>query len=224
MSLPDQLLGQLARDIPGASRVFDSYHLDFCCAGKQSLQEAATAAHVNLEQVIAELETLRQRKADLEKDWSQAGTNELIEHIVNTFHFAHRELLPELIRLARRVERVHAAREHCPNGLADILHTLHQDLESHMLKEERVLFPMLGQRDNAQVAAPISTMRSEHRDHGETLHQIESLTNNMTLPAGACNSWRALYEGLMSFRKDLMTHIHLENNVLFERFASSPSI
>jgi len=41
------------------------------------------------------------------------------------------------------------------------------------------------------------------------------LTQQITPPANACNTWRALYSGLDEFVRDLMQHIHLENNVLF---------
>ena len=64
---------------------------------------------------------------------------------------------------------------------------------------------------------PISAMRHEHTQHGDILAAIDKLTNNITLPKGACNTWRALYLGLASFKEDFMNHIHLENNVLFER-------
>jgi len=43
------------------------------------------------------------------------------------------------------------------------------------------------------------------------------LTDNIRPPEGACTTWRALYAGLSEFRNDLMEHIHLENNLLFER-------
>jgi len=44
---------------------------------------------------------------------------------------------------------------------------------------------------------------------------LDSLTRHYNLPDGACNTWQALYKGLQTFRRDLMDHIHLENNVLF---------
>ena len=34
--------------------------------------------------------------------------------------------------------------------------------------------------------------------------------------SAACNTWRALYLGIGTFKQDLMAHIHLENNILFE--------
>jgi regulator of cell morphogenesis and NO signaling len=44
------------------------------------------------------------------------------------------------------------------------------------------------------------------------------LTGDLTLPAEACNTWRALYAGLAKFAEDLTEHIHLENNILFPKF------
>jgi regulator of cell morphogenesis and NO signaling len=43
------------------------------------------------------------------------------------------------------------------------------------------------------------------------------LTNQFEVPAGACATWRALWQGLQSFDADLREHIHLENNILFPR-------
>ncbi|MNO01146.1 Iron-sulfur cluster repair protein YtfE [compost metagenome] len=58
-------------------------------------------------------------------------------------------------------------------------------------------------------------LRLEHDQHGEALETLLALTHNITPPADACNTWRALYRSLAEFRDDLMQHIHLENNVLF---------
>ena len=59
-------------------------------------------------------------------------------------------------------------------------------------------------------------MRFEHDQHGEALERLEYLTNDITPPGEACNTWRALYAGLSQLREDLMQHIHLENNILFQ--------
>jgi regulator of cell morphogenesis and NO signaling len=124
--------------------------------------------------------------------------------------------LPELIRLARRVEHVHGDREECPVGLADLLDAMLQELESHMQKEEQILFPILARGHGVRAGGPIAVMRMEHDQHGDALQRLMDVTNGITLPRGACTTWRALYLGLGAFREDLMEHIHLENNVLFE--------
>jgi regulator of cell morphogenesis and NO signaling len=120
-----------------------------------------------------------------------------------------------LIRLAQRVEQVHGDREDCPLGLTDLLRSLLQELESHMLKEEQILFPALLDGLGPRAAAPISVMRMEHEQHGEALQRVLELTQHISPPKNACNTWRALYRGLDEFVSDLMQHIHLENNVLF---------
>ncbi|MEC5398969.1 iron-sulfur cluster repair protein YtfE [Uliginosibacterium sp. H1] len=214
----DQSLGALARSIPGATRIFNEYALDFCCGGKHSLRAAAAERGLDA-QAIAERLAALQPQAD-EQDWQQASDEQLIDHILTRYHAVHRMQLPELIRLARRVETVHGEdRAECPVGLADHLEHMLQEMESHMQKEEQVLFPMLLRGLRPMAGGPIAVMRHEHDEHGVALQRLADLTDDITLPRGACNTWRALYVGLRAFRQDLMEHIHLENNVLFERAA-----
>lgn len=220
MELIDQSLGQLARRIPGATRVFDAYDFDFCCAGNRTLRTVATAAGVDAEGIAAELRSLEDRAASSQaEDWNAASDIALVDHILRRYHAVHREQLPELIRLARKVEQVHGERADCPHGLADHLADMAQELESHMRKEETVLFPMVVRGQGQAATMPITVMRSEHDDHGDALRRLATLTDDITPPRGACTTWRALYTGLRTFREDLMQHIHTENNILFERFA-----
>ncbi|WP_028604122.1 iron-sulfur cluster repair protein YtfE [Ottowia thiooxydans] len=220
MTYLDQSLGQLARRIPGATRLFDQHHLDFCCAGNRTLRTAAEEAGIEAEPIVNELHVLQQRTDDhADRDWGGASDSELINHILVRYHAVHREQLPELVRLARRVEHVHGERPNCPHGLADHLEAMAQELDSHMRKEELVLFPMITHSQGGIPDMPIAVMRMEHDSHGAELRRLSELTNDITTPRDACNTWRALYLGLRTFREDLMAHIHTENNILFERFA-----
>ncbi len=214
MSLLEQPIGQLACALPGATRIFHQHKLDFCCGGHKSLREAAEKRGVNPEALLSELETL-QNVDPRNRDWRSASSGELIEHILQRYHERHREDLPELIRLARRVEQVHGERADCPAGLADHLEAMFHELLSHMMKEEQVLFPMLLAANDGEARSPISLMRFEHDQHGEALARLEALTDDIHAPVDACNTWNALYAGLARLREDLMQHIHLENNVLF---------
>lgn len=213
--LLDRTLGDLARSLPGATALMRREGLDFCCGGRQTLREALgddAAA-----QAVAEaLAALQRRPAAGERDWREASAAALIDHLLERFHARHREQLPELIRLARRVEVVHGHRPDSPQGLADHLGQMQLALEAHMQKEEQVLFPLLRHGSPAFVPGPIAVMRHEHEDHGDALAGMRVLAHDLQLPVDACNTWRALYAGLQQLRDDLMEHIHLENNILFE--------
>jgi hemerythrin-like domain-containing protein len=126
----------------------------------------------------------------------------------------HREQLPELILQATKVERVHADKPSVPRGLAKYLTMLHEELSSHMMKEEQILFPMIKQGMGSQAMGPISVMESEHDDAGELLEVIKHITHNVTPPPEACTTWKAMYNGINEMIDDLMEHISLENNVL----------
>ena len=220
MNYLDQSLVQLARRIPGATRLFDAHHLDFCCAGNRTLRTAAHDAGIDAAPLLTGLSALQQQAVEAKaRDWSAATDTELVDHILARYHAVHREQLPELIRLARKVEQVHGERADCPHGLADHLEAMAQELESHMRKEEAVLFPLIARGQGRLAGLPIGVMRAEHDSHGAELRRLAELTGDITPPRDACTTWRALYAGLRAFREDLMAHIHTENNILFERFA-----
>lgn len=215
MNYRDCSLGELALSIPRASALFRQYDLDFCCGGKQTLLKAATRQNLDLEAIEAGLTALA--TVPLEKDWRSAPLPEIIDHIIVRYHDRHREQLPELILQAGKVERVHANKEAVPRGLTKYLTMLYEELTSHMMKEERILFPMIKQGMGSQAGGPVSVMESEHDEAGELIEVIKHTTNNVTPPEDACTTWRALYIGINEMIDDLMNHISLENNVLFPR-------
>ncbi len=216
MNILEQTLGQLAREIPGATAVFHNHQLDFCCGGEQTLAQASERKKLDAEGIVAELVALHCHTEEAEL-WRAASNSELIAHILSRYHDVHRQQLPELIRLSARVEQVHGGHPECPTGLADHLEQLQAELLTHMQKEERILFPMIAQGTTAMALGPVSMMRHEHDGHGEAIAELGRITGNITLPDGACNTWQALYAGLNTLVVDLMDHIHLENTVLFDR-------
>lgn len=218
-ALLDRSLGDLASSIPGATALFHRHQLDFCCGGRQTLRSAAGRAAPRVAEALAHLR--EHGTMGRERDWREAGAAELIDHILQRYHERHRQQLPELLRLARRVEHVHASRAECPRGLADHLEDMLQALESHMQREEQVLFPLLRHGPASFVHDPIEAMRDEHLGHGEALERMVALSHGLQPPEDACNTWRALHAGLRVLREDLMQHIHLENNILFQGTAAA---
>ena len=209
-----QSLGRLAVDIPGATAVFRRLKLDFCCGGQQTLEKACETKQLDAVAVLDELHSLQQPRTTL----VAPTASELVDHILENFHEVHRRQLPELIRMAARVQAVHRDHPLVPLGLAEHLETMEQELVAHMEKEEQVLFPMFKHGGHPLILGPIGMMRHEHVDHGAQLDKLAALTHQHEPPQGACNTWRALYAGTRQLQDDLMEHIHTENNILFPLF------
>jgi regulator of cell morphogenesis and NO signaling len=87
-----------------------------------------------------------------------------------------------------------------------------------MKKEELILFPAIRAGGRPGIENPIAVMRADHEDHDRDIAEIRRLTGKLTLPAGACGTWTALYTGLAEFVDDLTEHMRLENDVLFPQF------
>jgi regulator of cell morphogenesis and NO signaling len=212
-SVASRSLGDIAASLPGATAVFRRHKLDFCCGGSESLERAARHKGIELAPIEAELASLSS-----EPDTAPESVEDLIQHILDRYHQVHRREMRELRDLALRVERVHVDHPAVPKGLSDLLARMHGELESHMQKEEQILFPMMLAGGNPMIAHPIGIMRHEHDSHGEELKALADLTGDLTLPAEACTTWRALYAGLTKLAEDLTEHIHIENNILFPKF------
>ncbi|MBX3485862.1 hemerythrin domain-containing protein [Phenylobacterium sp.] len=142
----------------------------------------------------------------------------LIELIQVRYHDTHRREFPEAIRLARKVEAVHAADPGCPKGLADLLALMLDDLESHQRREEQVLFPMLAAGGGPMVRFPIARMMAEHVDVDGQLASLRAITHDFAEPEAACDAWRELMRLCRKLDADLREHMRLENEQLFAAF------
>ncbi|EXJ09538.1 hemerythrin domain-containing protein [Nitrincola nitratireducens] len=152
---------------------------------------------------------------ELIQKWQKIPDSNLIDHILVRYHEKHRLQLVQLIALSERVEVVHAKHPLCPTGLTQHLKCMEQDLISHMLKEENILFPMIRSGWKDMALATIRMMMYEHEQHNESLDTLLLLTHELSLPKDACQIWLKLYEGIQELYKDLVEHIALENSILF---------
>lgn len=219
-ALIERTVGDIATTLPGATAVFRKFKIDFCCNGDLTLGGAAQRRGIDLEELERALETLAAGSGETAAS-AAMSSDELIDHIQSHYHEEHRRTLPELVKLARKVEAVHRENPKVPAGLFDVLWQMESELEQHMTREETTLFPAMRRRTNGSLDTPIDELRHEHDDQGAMLRRLESLTDDFTLPEGACRSWQALYIGTAKLAEDLMEHIHLENNILFPRFATA---
>lgn len=227
-SLHGSSLGKLVLERPSRARVLESFGLDYCCGGAQTLEAACMAAGVSLETIEEALRTADALSPTptLDEDLRTYSLSQLVDHVVNLHHTYLKSEMPRLMALSRKVSSVHGGRHPELIELNEIVQTLMQELFEHLQKEEQILFPMCRELERqggpvefhcGSVANPIRVMRHEHETAGEALHSLRRLSGDFMVPADGCGSFRALYDGLAVFEKDMFAHVHKENNILYPR-------
>jgi regulator of cell morphogenesis and NO signaling len=227
-ALQDRTVGQLAVEMPDSIRVFEAWKIDYCCGGKTPIEQACTAAGKTMDEFEAALASLA--VAPKVEDWNAQTLVAIADRIVCSFHAVTREELETFRPLAAKVLSVHGERRPELNDVVTLIGALTSDMLPHMLKEEQVLFPYVGQLEGAAagngtaptpffgtVKNPVRMMMLEHDRVGELLQTLRTVTDDFTPPESACFSYRELYRRLAAFEKLTHEHIHVENNLYFPR-------
>jgi regulator of cell morphogenesis and NO signaling len=219
-------VGQLVTERPGRARVFEAFGIDYCCGGKKPLAQAIREKGLDQGTVLRILQTFDEQAPSNERDWSTSSVTALADHIEQTHHAYLKSELPRLEYLVNKVANRHGPQTPQLVELAHVFAAFKLELESHMQKEEAVLFPICRQMDNAtrpqrfhcgSVENPIAVMVREHDDAGDALKRMRELTNDYTPPAEACNTYRALFDSLRQLEQDMHRHVHKENSILFPK-------
>ena len=212
-------LGDIVAENPAAGRALDRLGLDYCCHGRRSLASACTEAGLDPRLVLAELDAI---EADGDASWAGLEPAALADHIVESHHRYLKDELPLLDALAEKVLGVHGERHPELSDVTTLVREIRADMEPHLMKEERILFPAIhdlarGRRDFpfGTVANPIRMMLLEHDRAGDLLAALRAATGGYAIPDDACASYRSLYERLEALEADTHLHVHKENHTLF---------
>ncbi len=212
-------LAELVIEDHRRASILEGFGLDYCCGGKQTLADSADAAGVELATVQAALDL----PAAVEPTASTSRENAALAHdILDTHHAYMWEEMPRLLALVEKVHRVHGDRHRELAEVLEIFTTAVGELEPHMTKEERSVFPAINRMErtgqwSAQVtlSTQVTELVDEHMVVGELFKRLNQVTGDYEVPADACGSYRAMLDGLKRMELDLHEHIHKENNILF---------
>jgi regulator of cell morphogenesis and NO signaling len=212
-------LARLVVEEPARARVLDRLGLDYCCHGDTSLAAACAEAGLDPGDVLAQLAAT---VAGDRPDWATLGPVELVDHVLATHHAYLDDELPALNVLADKVLAAHGERHPELRDVHVIVRALRDDLEPHLRKEERVLFPAIRalavgpvQLPFGSVANPVRMMRFEHESAGALLEQLRAVTSGYAVPDDGCPSYHALYARLEALEHDTHLHVFKENELLF---------
>ncbi|MBI2193567.1 MAG: iron-sulfur cluster repair di-iron protein [Planctomycetes bacterium] len=224
----EQTVGEILAERPALSLVFEKVGIDYCCGGKQSLADACKGRGLDPETVRVMLEAMEatSKGASTAVDVAGLTLSDLADHIERTHHAYLKEELPRLDAWTTKVASVHGAEEPRLHEVRRTFMALQEEMAAHMMKEERILFPMIRQLEASaaapsfccgSLAAPIAQMELEHDEAGAALHKFRDLTGGYVPPEHACKTYRAMLQSLARLEQDMHQHVHKENNVLFPR-------
>lgn len=230
--IAEKTVRELAMENSAATRVFEKLGIDYCCGGGKSIEEACRTANVRVDEVMKSIETAGRSMPGTPEDrhWQSEPLADLIAYIKNRHHQYTREEIARLYPLFDKVCSVHQQNHPELLKMREIFRGLAEELTTHMMKEEMVLFPYVIRLENAgtrkepvpsapfgTVKNPIAMMVHEHDSAGEALRALRQASLGYTPPEDACLSFKTLFTSLAELEADLHQHIHLENNFLFPR-------
>lgn len=223
-------LAQIVNSNHRAAPVFEKYHLDFCCKGKRTLEQACTERKLKPEEVIADLEQTKQSNScSIAINYGEMPLGRLADHIVLTHHGYVKKEMPAIQGYLQKVAAKHGNQHPEMIKVLQLFTAVKKEMEEHMQKEEDILFPRIKEIEkqvetgkeisssSSFLLAPINMMEEEHDHAGNALDEIRKLTGDYTPPPDACTTYRLGLAALQAFELDLHQHVHLENNTLFPK-------
>lgn len=222
-------VGAIVAEFPGAADIFKKYRIDFCCGGNRQLSAVMAEMKLNGIEVVAEInaaysDLAARREASQGIDWRTAPLTELIDHIIDTHHVYLNRELPKISELVVKILRVHGAGHSELARVHKLFHALKAELESHLIKEEEILFPLIKEYAAApsdtklsRIHQVIDEIESEHTGAGDILKELRTITGQFIAPADGCATYKLAYAKLEELEGDIFQHIHLENNILHPR-------
>lgn len=226
----NKTVGEMVAQDYRLAAVFKKLNIDFCCNGNRSIETVCTEIGYDATILLQELETITNSTAKNNTDFKSWEIDMLATYIETTHHKYVENKIAEIRPYLTKIAGVHGSRHPELFEVNELFNESADDLLQHMKKEEIILFPfikkMVVMEKDKQIASrptfgpienPIALMHQEHDNEGLRFRKIAVLTNNYTVPADGCNTYRVALGLLKEFEDDLHLHIHLENNILFPK-------
>lgn len=215
-------LGDLVTYFPDITSRLNQMHIDYCCQGDRTLEEAGLN-----DQFIEETQKAYASyliKPNRKVNVAELSDEDLIDLILEVHHIPERALWKELDPLINKILLVHYrhGKDHLM-ALHRNFSELKMDLEAHFAIEERELFPLMRKKDKtasdlAEIKAIIAALENDHDGAGVLIKKIIHETHDFQTPDYACPTMKAVYQKLHDLSDDIFLHIAKENSVLFKRY------
>lgn len=209
------------------SDLFESHGIDFCCGGDVSFLTACADANVDAKALQESILENMNRGTSAQPDFDHWPLDLLCDYLEKKHHRYIRETGPKLSATLEKLCEVHGSEAPWLNEVRASISTSLNELETHMLKEEELLFAPIRRHEhwdgtymNQDLIQAMNTLVSEHETEGSRFKQMSNLTNEYTVPSWGCTTFHYGMNLLKEFEQDLHLHVHIENNILFPKLTA----
>ena len=221
-------ISDVIKAYPGAVEIFNDFHIDYCCGGKDALEEAIQKLGIESKSFIELLnkkivnQPQKSNKGQVlaVERLSEMEVPDLIDYIIETHHSKERILLSEIDELIYKVLLAHY--EHHQTQLVPLhglFSDLRKELQEHFAKEEKLIFPyMKNSFTGDNNTGYVKDLEDEHEAAGNLIKDITACTNDFTAPEDGCASYRLTFKKLQELVNDVYIHIFTENSLLFPKY------
>lgn len=217
---PELTLADAARLLPEAISVFEQTEIEYSCQGGKSLADAAKEAGYRVEDVITRLELVRGGNAPT--NWFNEPLPALMQYLTSDHKHTLSTWIPQLRnKIDKAIATIGEVAE--LRRIRILFGHLSEALSTHVLNEERELFPFIDHLDAANndlLGAPRMRISQrvlrelvEHESFHDRLRTLLELTQR--LPEN--ETVKSFRDDLRAFSNEVHRHMHLENNVLYPR-------
>ncbi len=231
-SVSEKTIGEIVADDYRTAAVFEKHGIDFCCGGKIALSVLCQAKGIDPAAMTREIEAAMSTPVGRSQNYTAWTPSFLADYIINTHHAYLKENTGQIAAYAQKIAEVHGARHPEVVEIAAIFGKVATAMAAHLREEEEVFFPAIKRveaahkagtaaeaTDIATIKRALEKLSHEHDEIGDATHKIRHLAKGYAIPDDVCNTFLVTYQQLKEFEDDLHKHVHLENNILFQKAA-----
>ncbi len=231
-SVIDKTIGEIVADDYRTAAVFEKHGIDFCCGGQIALSAICREKGLDSAAITGEIEEVKITPVDRSQNYMTWTLSFLANYIVNTHHTYLKENIGQIATYAHKIAEVHGTHHPEVVEIAAIFDKIATDMAAHLREEEEVFFPAVKRVEAARKADTtveekdleiiknsLKKFGLEHEEIGDATHKIHHLAKGYAIPHDVCNTFMVTYQKLKEFEDDLHKHVHLENNIFFQKAA-----
>ncbi len=210
-----------------ASEVFRRHHLDFCSKSDLSLEKICSLLQIRHEDIVAELNELKNIEADMKIDGAQ-GLLEMKESIRHGHHAALTENMKQIDAYLRRLVSVHEEQFPWIRAVLRQFESVAFGVGDSIKRKELVLFPAIDQMSQCiqqktkytipgfgSVRNLLNRLTAEHEQNITAMDKISALSQGFTAPADGCNTFAVAMGKMRELHALMKTNAEWEQGAFF---------